>query len=219
VPGHARALVESIKEVERLTIQAALTRSRELAVKALALHPLVPLGQHGSANLRRVCRRPHRACEPVRTGLDVRAQVGMTVDVVCTGPVFLDLTFEGLDELPLPGRERFARELHQSPGGAGITAVGLARLGLRAAVVPGRATTLPGGRSAAARGRGRRVRRAEAERTPVSVIVPLGGERAIISYEPVQVVDAETIEHLEPRAVVVGSTSSGWCATARASMR
>jgi len=42
IPGHARALIESIKEVERLTIRAALTRSRELAVKALALHPLVP---------------------------------------------------------------------------------------------------------------------------------------------------------------------------------
>jgi 6-phospho-beta-glucosidase len=42
VPGHARALIDSIKEVERLTIEAALTRSSELAVKALALHPLVP---------------------------------------------------------------------------------------------------------------------------------------------------------------------------------
>jgi 6-phospho-beta-glucosidase len=42
VPAHARALVETIKEVERLTIDAALTGSRELAVKAIALHPLVP---------------------------------------------------------------------------------------------------------------------------------------------------------------------------------
>lgn len=42
VPAHARALVETIKDVERLTIAAALTGSRELAVKALALHPLVP---------------------------------------------------------------------------------------------------------------------------------------------------------------------------------
>ena len=42
VPGHTRALIESIKEIERLTIRAALTRSSELAVKALALHPLVP---------------------------------------------------------------------------------------------------------------------------------------------------------------------------------
>jgi 6-phospho-beta-glucosidase len=42
VPDHAQALVESIKAVERATIEAALTGSTELAVKALALHPLVP---------------------------------------------------------------------------------------------------------------------------------------------------------------------------------
>ena len=42
VPDHAQALVQSIKAVERATIQAALTGSTELAVKALALHPLVP---------------------------------------------------------------------------------------------------------------------------------------------------------------------------------
>jgi len=42
VPAHARALVETMKDVERTTIEAALTGSEELAVKALALHPLVP---------------------------------------------------------------------------------------------------------------------------------------------------------------------------------
>ncbi len=42
VPDHPRALVESIKAVERATIEAALTGSTALAVKALALHPLVP---------------------------------------------------------------------------------------------------------------------------------------------------------------------------------
>jgi 6-phospho-beta-glucosidase len=42
VPDHARALIEAIKAVERMTIEAARTGSRELAVKALALHPLVP---------------------------------------------------------------------------------------------------------------------------------------------------------------------------------
>ena len=41
-PLHARALIEAVKEVERTTIDAALSRSRERAVKALALHPLVP---------------------------------------------------------------------------------------------------------------------------------------------------------------------------------
>jgi 6-phospho-beta-glucosidase len=42
VPDHARALVTTIKDVERTTIEAALSSSAELAVRALALHPLVP---------------------------------------------------------------------------------------------------------------------------------------------------------------------------------
>ena len=42
VPNHARALIETIKDVERTTIRAALEQSAGLAVKALALHPLVP---------------------------------------------------------------------------------------------------------------------------------------------------------------------------------
>ena len=42
VPDHARAMIESVKAVERVTIEAALTGSTALAVKALALHPLVP---------------------------------------------------------------------------------------------------------------------------------------------------------------------------------
>ena len=42
VPDHAQALVQSIKAVERATIEAALTGSPALAVMALALHPLVP---------------------------------------------------------------------------------------------------------------------------------------------------------------------------------
>jgi 6-phospho-beta-glucosidase len=42
VPAHAEALVTAIKDVERTTIEAALTGSADLAVRALALHPLVP---------------------------------------------------------------------------------------------------------------------------------------------------------------------------------
>src|SRR3954447_7949642 len=42
VPAHARALVGTMKDVERTTIDAALMGSRELAVRALSLHPLVP---------------------------------------------------------------------------------------------------------------------------------------------------------------------------------
>jgi 6-phospho-beta-glucosidase len=42
VPDHSAALMASVKAVERVTIEAALTGSTALAVKALALHPLVP---------------------------------------------------------------------------------------------------------------------------------------------------------------------------------
>jgi 6-phospho-beta-glucosidase len=42
VAPHAQALVTTIKDVERTTIEAALTGSSDLAVKALSMHPLVP---------------------------------------------------------------------------------------------------------------------------------------------------------------------------------
>jgi 6-phospho-beta-glucosidase len=42
MPAHARALVEAMKEVERTAIAAAQSGSETLAVRALALHPLVP---------------------------------------------------------------------------------------------------------------------------------------------------------------------------------
>jgi 6-phospho-beta-glucosidase len=41
LPGHARGLVQSVKAVERLAIDAAEQGSRRLAHEALALHPLV----------------------------------------------------------------------------------------------------------------------------------------------------------------------------------
>jgi len=130
----------------------------------------------------------------------------VNVDVVCAGPVFLDLTFEGVEELPERGRERFARELHETPGGAGITAVGLARLGLRVAVAA------PGlGRDLA----GQTLRRLledegvvcagpETERTPVTVVLPLEGERAMVTYEPSAHIEPGALDHLRARAVIVG---------------
>jgi 6-phospho-beta-glucosidase len=42
MPAHARALVETMKEVERTAIGAAMSGSEVLAIRALALHPLVP---------------------------------------------------------------------------------------------------------------------------------------------------------------------------------
>ena len=59
VPSHARGLVTTMKDVERTTIQAALSRSPELAIKALALHPLVP-----SVNRAREIFEGYRARQP-----------------------------------------------------------------------------------------------------------------------------------------------------------
>jgi 6-phospho-beta-glucosidase len=42
VPDHALGLMQQVKEYERLTIRAAVDGSYDLALKALALHPLVP---------------------------------------------------------------------------------------------------------------------------------------------------------------------------------
>lgn len=42
IPGHALGLIKQVKEYERLTVQAAVEGSYDLALKALSLHPLVP---------------------------------------------------------------------------------------------------------------------------------------------------------------------------------
>jgi 6-phospho-beta-glucosidase len=41
VPDHGRGLIQQVKHVERTVIRAAVEESRELAVEALALHPLI----------------------------------------------------------------------------------------------------------------------------------------------------------------------------------
>jgi ribokinase len=134
----------------------------------------------------------------------------VTVDVVCAGPVFLDLTFEGLEALPGPGEERYARDLHATPGGVAITAIGLVRLGLGAAVV------WPLGGDLA----GRMLReRLEADgvlcagpqegRTAVTAVLPVDGERSFATFEPDASVDPAAIAELGPRAVVTGLDTAG----------
>ena len=66
VPAHARSLVEMMKDVERTTIDAALLGSRELAIRALALHPLVPSVIDGARDLRRLPQAAARAAGGVR---------------------------------------------------------------------------------------------------------------------------------------------------------
>src|SRR4051812_36237413 len=139
--------------------------------------------------------------------LSSREQRFVTIDVVCTGMVFLDMTFEGLNELPENGRERWATDLHETPGGAATTAVGVTRLGLRAAVVAPLGRDVPGRTLRAALEReGVLCAGPEVERTPVTVVLPFAGDRAMITYEPEAIVDPETIIRLEPRAVVTNAS-------------
>ena len=49
----------------------------------------------------------------------------------------------------------------------------------------------------------------ETERTAVTVVLPIHGERAMITYEPPAPVEREAIERLEPRAVVTSAARLG----------
>jgi len=126
------------------------------------------------------------------------------MDLVVATPVFLDLTFVGLDRLPVAGEERFAADLVQTPGGGAITAIAAARLGLRTAVAA------PLGRDTA----GVKVREAltaegveiverTAARTPTTVVFPVQGDRAMVTVDPGVRAAASDVAALQPRAVAL----------------
>mgnify|MGYP001135518951 CR=1 FL=1 len=126
------------------------------------------------------------------------------IDVACAEPAFLDLTLTGLDKIPAPGEERMATDFLRSPGGGAITAVGAARLGLKASLVS------PLGEDAVGvllrqmlaeegvRWDGRLVKR-----TPVTVIMPTNGDRAMATFDPGESVTAEELAAVKPRSVVL----------------
>ncbi|HWK29128.1 MAG TPA: PfkB family carbohydrate kinase [Solirubrobacter sp.] len=128
----------------------------------------------------------------------------MPVDLACAEPAFLDLTMVGLDKIPSPGEERLATDFLRSPGGGAITAVGAARLGLSSALVS------PLGDDAVGillrtlladdgvRWSGRLV-----DRSPVTVIMPSRGDRAMATFDPGEGVTAAELAAVEPRAIVL----------------
>ena len=126
----------------------------------------------------------------------------MTVDLAVMTPAYLDYTFVGLESLPGPGEERFAGDMLRSPGGGAISAVGAVRLGLSTALVAPLADDLAG----------RFVRRAlDAEgivmgqargtRTPTTVVMPVAGERAMVTVDPGDRARTADLEGHTPRAV------------------
>ena len=110
----------------------------------------------------------------------------MSVDLAVATPAFLDYTFVGLESLPGPGEERFAGDMLRSPGGGAITAVGARRLGLKTALVAPLGDDLAGRlRAPRAQGGGHRGRPSRAAiRTPTTVVMPVAGERSMVTVDP-----------------------------------
>jgi ribokinase len=129
----------------------------------------------------------------------------MSVDVVVAVPAFMDMTFVGLEGLPQLGEERFAGDLVRTPGGGAITAIGTARLGLSTALAS------PLGQDAAGdligpmlESEGVQLVGPRAARTPVTAVMPIGDERAMVTYDPGVRARAADVAALAPRAVICG---------------
>ena len=125
------------------------------------------------------------------------------IDLVVATPVFLDLTFVGLESLPGLGEERFAAELLRTPGGGAITAVGASRLGLSAAVAAPLGEDVPGDlvRGALADEGVNWIGTRPAPRTPTTVVMPFGGDRAMVTVDPGARALAADVLAASPRAV------------------
>jgi len=127
----------------------------------------------------------------------------MTVDVVCAGPPFLDLVFRGLPRLPVAGEEILADDVTIVPGAMANVAYALRRLDLDA-IVCAPVGTDPAGRflQALMAEAGIPWSGASAASTPVSVALPIDGDRAFVTHFPTPELDVAAIAAAQPRAVV-----------------
>src|SRR3954452_4460466 len=129
----------------------------------------------------------------------------MSVDVVVGVPALMDMTFVGREGLPGLGEERFAGDLVRSPGGGAITAIGTARLGLSTALAS------PLGQDAAGDLIDEMLGEEQVQivgprcpRTPVTMVMPIEGDRAMVTYDPSVRARAAVVAALAPRVVVPG---------------
>lgn len=125
------------------------------------------------------------------------------MDLLVTVPAFLDLTAVGLEGLPALGEEKFAGGLVRSPGGGAITAVAAARLGLETALVAPLGDDVAGAfvrRELEAEGI--TVGGALTARTPETIVLPCGDDRAMVTIDPgVRTRTSDLQPHLPTRAV------------------
>ena len=127
----------------------------------------------------------------------------MSADLAVATPAFVDLTFVGLEALPVLGDERFAGDLLRSPGGGAITAIAAARLGLATTLVAPLADDEGGNfvrEVLASEGVG--VGPPRGRRTPTTVVMPVGGDHAMVTVDPGVRASAAEIAAPDPRAVV-----------------
>jgi sugar/nucleoside kinase (ribokinase family) len=109
----------------------------------------------------------------------------VNTDLVVATPAFLDLTFVGLEALPALGEERFAGDLVRSPGGGAITAVAAARLGLTTALVAPLGDDILGEWvRREVEQEGVRLSPPRTSRTPQTLVMPCGEDRAMVTVDP-----------------------------------
>lgn len=128
----------------------------------------------------------------------------MSVDVVCAGLPFLDIIFRGLARIPVPGEEALASEVVMVPGAMANVAFALRQLGLEAVVSAPKGTD--------STGRLLQELMAEAgvpwigkpcDATSLSVALPIGSERAFVTFQPGATLDLDAVAALAPRAIVI----------------
>jgi sugar/nucleoside kinase (ribokinase family) len=125
------------------------------------------------------------------------------LELVVATPVFLDLTFVGLESLPALGEEKFAADMIRTPGGGAITAVAASRLGVAAAVAAPLGEDVAGDlvRGALADEGVKWVGTRPAPRTPTTVVLPFGGDRAMVTIDPGARAQSADVAAQSPRAV------------------
>lgn len=127
----------------------------------------------------------------------------MAVEFACAARAYLDLTFTGLQGLPRPGEEEFATDLIRSPGGGALNVIGAARLDVQTAAAFPLGDDEAGGFLRAELERdGILVAAAPAARTAISAVLPYGGDRAMVTYDPEIGVDADVLVSLRPERVL-----------------
>jgi sugar/nucleoside kinase (ribokinase family) len=128
---------------------------------------------------------------------------GSVLELVVATPVFLDLTFVGLESLPALGEEKFAADMIRSPGGGAITAIAASRLGVQAAVAAPLGEDVAGDlvRGALADEGVKWIGTRPAPRTPATVVLPVGGDRAMVTIDPGARAQTADVAAQSPRAV------------------